>query len=72
MKCSFCGKPNEVVNRMIAASNKVAICDKCILQCVETLIYENKTKKIYIDSTKPVEFIDENLTREDADAASGC
>jgi len=30
MKCSFCGKKNTEVKKMIAGTGKVAICDECV------------------------------------------
>jgi len=39
MKCSFCGKDSEDVTKLIAASDKIAICDECVMSCVEILVY---------------------------------
>lgn len=39
MKCSFCGKKEDEVDKLIAASNKIAICDNCVLDCVDILVY---------------------------------
>ena len=39
MKCSFCGKSNEEVEQMIAANDKIAICDECVMSCLEILVY---------------------------------
>ncbi len=33
-KCSFCGKSNRQVNRLIAGQN-AAICDACVEKCLE-------------------------------------
>ena len=30
IKCSFCGKPQEVVKKIIAGPNGVFICDECV------------------------------------------
>ncbi len=32
-KCSFCGKPQEQVRRLIAGPGGVYICDECIALC---------------------------------------
>ena len=41
--CSFCGKPKELANRLIAGPNGVYICDECIEICKEVL-NEEKVK----------------------------
>ncbi|MFV0420869.1 ClpX C4-type zinc finger protein [Oleidesulfovibrio sp.] len=40
--CSFCGKSQKDVKRLVANSGDplVAICDECVLLCVEILISE--------------------------------
>jgi len=40
MSCSFCGKPQEMVLRLIAAPNGVFICNECVVQC-NTIIEEH-------------------------------
>ena len=35
--CSFCGKPKELVKRLIAGPNGIYICDECIEVCREVL-----------------------------------
>ena len=42
--CSFCGKPKELANRLIAGPNGVYICDECIEICKEVL-NEEKVKR---------------------------
>lgn len=37
VRCSFCGKTQEQVRKMIAGSNSVYICDECIDLCAEIL-----------------------------------
>lgn len=37
MVCSFCGKPKELVNKLIAGPNGVLICDECIEVCEKIL-----------------------------------
>lgn len=41
--CSFCGKPKELANRLIAGPSGVYICDECIEICKEVL-NEDKAK----------------------------
>ncbi len=51
--CSFCGKPQELANRLIAGPG-VYICDECIEQCVAILEKENSDagrQKSYNPST---------------------
>ena len=36
-KCSFCGKTDDQVNRLVAGPNGVYICDGCIKLCTEIL-----------------------------------
>ena len=36
VRCSFCGKPQSLVNRLVAG-NGVYICDECIELCSEIL-----------------------------------
>ncbi len=42
-KCSFCGKSDRQVNRLIAGNNGVSICDDCVKICNEIL--ENEIKE---------------------------
>ena len=37
IRCSFCGKNQDQVRKMIAGSNGVYICDECIELCSEIL-----------------------------------
>lgn len=39
MKCSFCSKPNTEVKKMVAANDKIGICDECIMESLKILIY---------------------------------
>lgn len=41
--CSFCGKADKDVFRMVAGPNKVYICDECVRLCNQ-IIDEEKTK----------------------------
>ena len=33
--CSFCGKPDDVVDKMIAGPDNLFICDNCVRICAE-------------------------------------
>jgi ATP-dependent Clp protease ATP-binding subunit ClpX len=35
--CSFCGKPKELVGRLIAGPNGIFICDECIEACRDVI-----------------------------------
>ena len=37
IRCSFCGKTQDQVRKLIAGSNNVFICDECIDLCAEIL-----------------------------------
>ena len=39
-RCSFCGKDNAEVRRLIAGPNGVFICDQCVARCNEILAKE--------------------------------
>ena len=54
LKCSFCGKNQEQVRRLIAGPN-VYICDECVELCDEIIqeeIDEKTTKKIKKETSK--------------------
>ena len=51
IKCSFCKKPSTDVEVMIAANDKLAICDECVDICVDTI----KIKRAGIDDLTPDE-----------------
>ena len=40
IRCSFCGKTQDQVRKLIACSNDVYICDDCIELCAEILVEE--------------------------------
>jgi DNA-binding transcriptional MerR regulator len=42
-RCSFCGKANQEVRRMVAGPNGVVICDECVAKCVD-LMAEHDTR----------------------------
>ena len=58
--CSFCGKPKELVNRLIAGPNGIFICNECIEICKDVLKEDvsKEDKKAEIQLLKPVEIKD--------------
>ena len=63
MKCSFCGKDQEEVKKLIAASDKIAICDECVFVCLETLVYPDEMIEIELS---------DDLTENDLQTNEGC
>ncbi len=58
IKCSFCGKPQEVVKKIIAGPSGVFICDECVNLCqdiIEEEIYDDEEVIEPIDMPTPVE-----------------
>ena len=58
IKCSFCGKPQEVVKKIIAGPSGVFICDECVNLCqdiIEEEIYDDEDVIEPIDMPTPVE-----------------
>ena len=58
VKCSFCGKPQELVKKIIAGPGKVYICDECVTLCqdiIEEELYEGEAYQEYIDMPTPHE-----------------
>ena len=45
-KCSFCGKPDSQVERLVAGPDGVYICDGCIRLCTEILDTEDKSEDL--------------------------
>ncbi len=57
VKCSFCGKPQEVVKKIIAGPG-VYICDECIALCQDIIdeeVFENEEKYEQVDMLTPAE-----------------
>ena len=44
--CSFCGRPQEQVNRLIAGPGSVYICDQCVELCKEILDEETASAQV--------------------------
>ena len=67
IRCSFCGKPQEQVGRLISGPNGAFICDRCVDICIEIIEEENdngagKSVQDEINLLKPEElkaFLDE-------------
>ena len=72
--CSFCGKPQDMVQRLLSGPNGIYICDECIELCHEILQEERITEKDSmvsegINLLKPVEIkkkLDEYVVGQDA------
>ena len=59
VKCSFCGKPQEAVKKIIAGPG-VYICDECISVCeniLEEEIYDNEEETVLVEETPTPEEI---------------
>jgi ATP-dependent protease Clp ATPase subunit len=65
MKCSFCGGEDHEVEKLIAADDKIAICDSCVFESMKILVYGEDM--IQID-------LSDDLTEGDLDAqaSEGC
>ena len=68
--CSFCGKPKELVNRLIAGPNGIFICNECIEICRDVLKEDNSKvdAKAEIHLLKPAEIkskLDEYIVGQD-------
>ena len=46
VRCSFCGKTQDQVRKLIAGSNNVFICDECIELCGEILAEELEEEEL--------------------------
>ena len=74
VRCSFCGKTQDQVKKLIAGSNNVFICDECIDLCAEILEeeFEGEDDDLDFDGInllKPKEikaFLDEYVIGQDA------
>lgn len=78
VRCSFCGKTQDQVKKLIAGPEGVFICDECIEICmdiVEEEVYDNNIEEtdlsndLDINLVKPKEikaFLDENVIGQDA------
>ncbi len=56
LRCSFCGKPNSQVRRLIAGPDGVYICDECVEICRQVINEnEKKSPKSAVKLKKPTE-----------------
>ena len=58
VRCSFCGKPQEAVKKIIAGPAGVYICDECITLCqdiIEEEVYDIEEKEENLDIPTPAE-----------------
>ena len=58
VKCSFCGKPQELVKKIIAGPGNVYICDECIALCQDIIdeeMYESADTNKIVKTPKPHE-----------------
>lgn len=44
LRCSFCGRSQDECRHLITGSAGTAICDRCVLACVEILMDVNDTE----------------------------
>lgn len=51
IKCSFCGKPSDKVEKLIVGNDDIAICNECVDLCNQILFEDKviKTVKEYFD-----------------------
>ena len=70
LNCSFCGKPKELVERLVAGPNGIFICNECIEACADVLKEDQQKsgEKQPIKLLKPVEIkerLDEYIIGQD-------
>lgn len=73
LRCSFCGKPQEQVRKLIAGPNETYICDECVELCEEIIeeefeMYEEQEPKFEINLLKPKEikkFLDDYVVGQE-------
>ncbi|MCR5185932.1 MAG: ATP-dependent Clp protease ATP-binding subunit ClpX [Clostridia bacterium] len=56
VRCSFCGKPQELVKKIIAGQDKVYICDECVLLCqdiIEQEFYDEDVGEKFVEMPTP-------------------
>ena len=76
IKCSFCGKPQEAVRRIIAGPEGIYICDECVDICADIIEeeegypeYDGQDDVLNINLLKPVEikeFLDSYVIGQEA------
>jgi len=63
-KCSFCGKPYDEVEKLIAGENGVYICNECVVKGYNLLLSEERHNNKKVDLSLPSEikaFLDEYI-----------
>ncbi len=40
--CSFCGRPEDEVKKLVLGHRNMAICDRCLLHCIATIFNAEK------------------------------
>jgi len=45
-KCSFCGALPEEVEKLFDSGNKAMICDECVMNCLNIMVYGEQTFEI--------------------------
>mgnify|MGYP000772548158 FL=1 len=74
LRCSFCGKTEDQVRKLVAGPQGVFICDECVDICSEIIDesvqneYEKDAEEIEINLLKPKqikEFLDEYVIGQD-------
>ncbi|MBQ4097693.1 MAG: ATP-dependent Clp protease ATP-binding subunit ClpX [Clostridia bacterium] len=68
--CSFCGKPKELVGRLIAGPNGIFICDECVEACRDVIKEDNAKSGLSepVKLLKPIEIkerLDEYIVGQD-------
>ncbi|MDA1278720.1 MAG: ATP-dependent Clp protease ATP-binding subunit ClpX [Chloroflexi bacterium] len=53
--CSFCGKPQESVRRLIAGPSKIFICNECVGRCQQIIADDQPIVKPHMKPTTPRE-----------------
>ena len=46
IKCSFCGKPSDKVEKLIVGNDDIAICNECVDLCNQ-ILFEDKVIKTF-------------------------
>lgn len=59
--CSFCGKEQDLVKKLIAGPSSVFICNECIKLCDDILKEEDSSNQAGQDGQQPVSFTEKKL-----------
>lgn len=63
LRCSFCGKTNDQVKRIIIGPDDVCICDECINTCAHLLDDDKNLSQEALDVLPTPEEITEHLSQ---------